>query len=80
MSELIEIKVDDPGNTVEVEIVEYFVSEGDSVEAGAPLVEIATDKANMELEAPRGGVVEKLLFAVGEIVPAESVFVHLRPA
>ena len=76
MSELIEIKVEDPGNTDEVEVVEYFVSEGDSVDAGAPLLEIATDKANMELEAPAGGVVEKLLYAQGDIVPAD---VRLRP-
>jgi pyruvate/2-oxoglutarate dehydrogenase complex dihydrolipoamide acyltransferase (E2) component len=80
MSDLIEIKVDDPGDTVEVEILEYFVSEGDSVAAGTPLLEIATDKANMELEAPQSGVVEKLHFAQGDIVPAESVFVHLRAA
>ena len=78
MSELIEIKVDDPGNTVEVEVVEVFVSEGQSVEQGTPLLEIATDKANMELEAPAAGVVEKILCAEGDIVPATQIFAHLR--
>jgi pyruvate dehydrogenase E2 component (dihydrolipoamide acetyltransferase) len=78
MSELIEIKVDDPGNTVEVEVVEVFVSEGQSVDRETPLLEIATDKANMELEAPQAGVVEKLLCAQGDIVPATHVFAHLR--
>lgn len=75
---VIEIKIEDPGNTVEVEVVDVFVAEGQRVEKGAPLLEIATDKANMELEAPEAGVVEKLLASVGDIVPVEQVFVHLR--
>ena len=78
MSQLIEIKVDDPGNTVEVEVVEVFVEEGATVEEGEPLLEIATDKANMELTAPEAGVIEKLLCAQGDIVPATQVFAHLR--
>jgi pyruvate/2-oxoglutarate dehydrogenase complex dihydrolipoamide acyltransferase (E2) component len=78
VSELIDIKVDDPGNTVEVEVVEVYVSEGQSVDKGTPLLEIATDKANMELEAPESGVVEKLLAAEGDIVAATHVFALLR--
>jgi pyruvate/2-oxoglutarate dehydrogenase complex dihydrolipoamide acyltransferase (E2) component len=78
MSQLIEIKVDDPGNTVEVEVVEVFVQEGAAVEQGDALLEIATDKANMELTAPEAGVIEKLLCAEGDIVPATQIFAHLR--
>ena len=78
MSQLIEIKVDDPGNTVEVEVIEVFVEEGATVDQNEPLLEIATDKANMELAAPEAGVIEKLLCAVGDIVPATQVFAHLR--
>lgn len=78
MSEQIEIKVEDPGNTEEVEVIELHVEAGQSVSKGDPLLEIATDKANMELEAPADGVIEELRVAEGDIVPATQVFAILR--
>jgi pyruvate/2-oxoglutarate dehydrogenase complex dihydrolipoamide acyltransferase (E2) component len=78
VSELVEIKVDDPGNTEEVEVIELHVAEGQSVSTGEPLLEIATDKANMELEAPADGTIEVLHVAEGDIVPATTVFALLR--
>lgn len=78
MSEQIEIKVEDPGNTEEVEVIELQVEVGQSVSKGDVLLEIATDKANMELEAPADGVIEELRVAEGDIVPATQVFAILR--
>lgn len=78
MSELVEIKVEDPGNTEEVEVVVLHVAQGQEVAAGDALLEIETDKANMELEAPAAGVVEELHVAAGDIVPATTVFLVLR--
>ena len=34
------------------QIVQWLVKEGDTVEAGDPLLEVTTDKVNMEVEAP----------------------------
>ena len=37
-------------------VLEWFKQEGDTVEAGEPLLEIETDKVNMEIEATDSGV------------------------
>ena len=55
MSELIEIKVDDPGNTVRGRGRRGQRRAGASVGEGDALLEIATDKANMDIEAPADG-------------------------
>lgn len=54
-------------------IVCWHVAEGESVEKGAPLFDIETDKAAMEVEAPASGVlrhpvVEGSVVAIGEAV------------
>ena len=78
MSELIEIKIDDPGNTEEVEVVEVAVEPGQTVARGERLLEVETDKANMDLEAPAGGVVEEIRVAEGDVVAVTQVFAVLR--
>ena len=78
MSELIEIKIDDPGNTEEVEVVEVAVEPGQTVAQGERLLEVETDKANMDLEAPAGGVVEEIRVAEGDVVAVTQVFAVLR--
>ncbi len=78
MSELIEIKIEDPGNTEEVEVVEIAVEPGQTVAQGERLLEVETDKANMDLEAPAGGVVEEIRVAEGDVVAVTQVFAVLR--
>jgi len=78
MSELIEIKIEDPGNTEEVEVVEIAVEPGQTVAQGERLLEVETDKANMDLEAPAGGVVEEIRVAEGDVVEVTRVFAVLR--
>jgi pyruvate/2-oxoglutarate dehydrogenase complex dihydrolipoamide acyltransferase (E2) component len=47
-----------PGDAItEAELTEIFVSDGDSVAEGDPLYQIATDKVDMDIEAPATGVV-----------------------
>lgn len=53
----------------EGKIVQWFVKEGDSVRPGDPVLEIETDKANMDVESTSEGVVRKILHAEGETVP-----------
>jgi len=63
------ITVPDLGDTVEeAEISQWLVKVGDSVEEGAPLVEVLVDKASMELTAEFGGRVKALLKEEGAIV------------
>ncbi len=50
-------------------IAQWLVAEGATVERGAVIAEIETDKAVMDLEAYDGGVLEKILVQVGETVP-----------
>lgn len=57
---------------VEGEIVKWFKQEGEEVKAGEPLLEIVTDKVNMEVEAESSGVLLKILAQAGEIVPVVS--------
>jgi len=54
----------------EGKLAKWHVKEGDEVRSGDVLVEIETDKATMEVEAPDDGTIDKLLVAEGtEHVP-----------
>ncbi len=61
----------------ESQIVEWLVKDGDTVEAGDPLLEVTTDKVNMEVEAPAGGVVGGIRAAAGDTVPVTQVIAYI---
>jgi pyruvate/2-oxoglutarate dehydrogenase complex dihydrolipoamide acyltransferase (E2) component len=69
-----EIKVADADPAEEVEVVQLNVEVGASVKEGDALMEIASDKANMDLLAPADGVVAELNVAEFDVVPATHVF------
>lgn len=50
-------------------IVKWLKEEGDMVETGEPLLEIETDKVNMEVEAMNTGVLLKKLYEEGTEIP-----------
>ena len=60
MSNLIDIKVPDIGDFKDVPVIEVFVKVGDSVKAEDPLVSLESDKATMDVPAPRAGVVKAI--------------------
>lgn len=60
-------------NMVEGVVREWFVSEGDPVDAGDPLFEMETDKAVVEVTAEHPGVVRKIFVAGGQKAPISSV-------
>src|SRR5690606_4718105 len=62
MSEL--IRVPDIGG--EGEVIEIRVEEGQRIEAEQSLVVLESDKARMEVPAPRGGVIRSLKFRLGD--------------
>ena len=53
----------------DAEIVAWHVAEGDHVAADQPLVSVETDKAVVEIPAPRSGRIAKLLGALHERLP-----------
>jgi len=54
-------------------LLEWKVQEGDRVEPSDVLAEIETDKANMDIEALKGGVVRKILVEAGATVPVGAI-------
>ncbi|HET9855885.1 MAG TPA: dihydrolipoamide acetyltransferase family protein [Methylomirabilota bacterium] len=52
----------------EAEIVAVLVHEGDVIREDAPLLEVETDKAQVEIPSPMGGRVEKIHVAPGQTV------------
>jgi 2-oxoglutarate dehydrogenase E2 component (dihydrolipoamide succinyltransferase) len=51
---------------IEATITKWFVNEGDEIEEEDTLVEVATDKVDSEVPAPRTGKIEKIIFAEGD--------------
>jgi len=49
-------------------VLEWHVSEGDSVEEGQTMVEVSTDKVDAEVPAPTAGTVTKIMVGVDEEV------------
>jgi pyruvate dehydrogenase E2 component (dihydrolipoamide acetyltransferase) len=59
----------------EAEVVKVLVHEGDVVREDAPLLEVETDKATVEIPSPVGGRVEKIHVQVGQTVQVGQVLV-----
>ena len=55
-------------SVVEGTIVKWIKQEGEKVKADEPLVEIMTDKINIEIPSPHGGVMKKHLVAPDTVV------------
>ncbi len=50
-------------------ISQWLVKEGDRVERDQPLVEVTTDKVDVEIPSPCSGIVARIVAAAGEVVP-----------
>src|SRR4029079_18653189 len=76
-----DVKLPDIGEGVaEGEIVRWLVKPGETVKEDQPLVEVMTDKASVEIPAPRTGTIEAILVDEGAIVPVGSVIVTIAIA
>ncbi|HEV8353058.1 MAG TPA: lipoyl domain-containing protein [bacterium] len=58
-------------------IVRWLAREGHPVREGDPLVEVETDKVNMEIEAPAAGILTGIRAAPGETVPVATVIAYI---
>lgn len=66
------------GETMEEgEIIKWLRKEGDKVKEGEPLLEVATDKANMEVEAVASGFLRKIVAAEGEMIPVTQTIAFI---
>ena len=50
-------------------LIQWLKSAGDSVTKGEPLMEIETDKATVEIEAPASGVLSNITAQAGDVIP-----------
>lgn len=72
------IKIPDLGETKDVEVIEILVKEGQSVQENDSLLVLESDKAAMEIPAPKSGVVKKILVKVGDQVNAGDQFIEME--
>jgi len=54
-------------------LVKWYVNEGDYVKEGDKLAEVESDKATMDIQTFKNGIVKKLLVKEGDEVPVKSV-------
>src|SRR6267154_6561737 len=79
MSMTYEFRLPDIGEgVVEGEVVRWLVKEGDPLRLDQPMVEIMTDKATVEIPAPRAGRVGKRMFAEGQLCPVGKVLITIE--
>lgn len=57
------------------EILKWLVKEGDQVVEGQPLVEVMTDKVNVEIPSPEKGTILKIVTPGGSTVPVGETMV-----
>ncbi|MBR2512414.1 MAG: pyruvate dehydrogenase complex dihydrolipoyllysine-residue acetyltransferase [Halomonas sp.] len=72
------IKVPDIGGDTDVEIIEIAVSVGDVIEAEDTLITLESDKASMDVPAPKGGKVLKVLVKEGDSVSEGDDIIELE--
>jgi len=71
-----EFRLPDIGEGVaEGEVVKWHVKEGDEVKENQPLVEIMTDKVNVEIPSPKKGTIQRRMAKEGEVVKVGQVLI-----
>src|ERR1700688_4981828 len=66
-------KLPDVGEgTTEAEIAQWHVAVGDRVEEDQPLVDVTTEKANVEIQGPVAGTIVSIHGKPGEVVAVGS--------
>ena len=79
--EIVDIVTPAGGESVtEGTILEWAVKVGDTVDDGETVVEISTDKVDMELPAPASGTITEILADEGDTVTVGQVIAGCRPA
>lgn len=78
MSNIIEVKVPDIGQSEAVDVIEVLVKAGDTIAVDDPIVTLESDKASMDVPSPYAGVVESVSVKVDDKVTEGSVILLLK--
>jgi len=57
----------------EATVSQWLINEGESIQSGAPIVELETDKVSIEICAPDAGVLQTIVSKAGEKVEVNSI-------
>ena len=74
------VNVPDIGGHSDVDVIEVCVKAGDSISEGDSLIVLETDKASMEVPAPKSGVVKTLSISEGDTVSEGDLILELEIA
>jgi pyruvate dehydrogenase E2 component (dihydrolipoamide acetyltransferase) len=80
VANIVDVKVPDIGDYKDVPIIEILVKPGDVVQADASLVTLESDKATMDVPAPKAGTVREILAKIGDKVAMGSLILRLEEA
>ncbi|WP_290651183.1 dihydrolipoyl dehydrogenase [Aquisalimonas sp.] len=73
-----EVRVPEIGDFNDVPVIEVLVRPGDTIRAEDPLITLESDKASMDVPAPKAGKVSEVLVAVGDKVSEGSAILMLQ--
>jgi len=76
----LEVRVPDIGDFDDVDVIDVQVKAGDTVAAEDPLITLETDKASMDVPAPRAGKVVSVALKKGAKVKAGDLILTLAPS
>lgn len=80
MADIKDITVPDIGDFDSVEVIEIFVSPGDTIAVEDALVSLESDKAAMEIPSPEAGIVKEIVIKVGDKVSQGALLIKLEPS
>lgn len=72
------INIPDIGGAEGVEVIEISVAVGDTIEAEDDVLVLESDKASMDIPAPKGGVIKSILVKVGDKVSEGAPMLELE--
>jgi len=58
-------------------VVRWYYKEGEAVQQGEPLLEVMTDKVNMDVEAPASGILQGIKANPNDVVPVAQVIAYI---
>jgi dihydrolipoamide dehydrogenase len=79
MPPTVSVNVPNIGDFKGVDVIEVLVKPGDRVEAEASIITLESDKATLEIPAPRAGTVREVQVKVGDKVSEGSPILTLEP-
>jgi dihydrolipoamide dehydrogenase len=76
----VEVRIPDIGDFSAVDVIDVHVKAGDRIAVEDPLVTLETDKATMDVPAPRAGTVLRVAIKTGDKVGKGDLVLVLEPA